>query len=80
MFETIDIKSNDTESTLLKDNKCGLAAQLQSLILSQRRSLQNLSVLVIVNFLAAGLGFIVALLCAHSLLILLNCLVRGKNS
>jgi O-antigen/teichoic acid export membrane protein len=56
--ELIEEKGIDVESFLQNDQAEGLVAQLHSLLASQSRNLQNLSALVVFNFLAAGLFFV----------------------
>jgi len=54
-------------SDLPKEKKKNLVAQFRSLILSQKRNLQNLSVLVFINYLIAGLGFFTKVKIANTL-------------
>ncbi len=56
--ETIREKGVDAKSLLQSNRTEGFIARLRTLLGSQRQNLQNLSVLVVFNFLAAGLFFI----------------------
>ncbi len=56
--ETIREKGIDAKSLLQSNGTEGLISRLRSLLFSQRRNLENLSALVLFNFLAAGLFFI----------------------
>lgn len=56
--ETIREKGIDAESLLQSNQTEGLIPRLYSLLASQSRNLQNLSALVVFNFLAAGLFFV----------------------
>lgn len=51
-------KELDVVSVLQNNQTEGLKSRLRSLIAFQRRNLQNLSALVVFNFLAAGLFFL----------------------
>jgi len=56
--ELIEEKEIAVESVLQNEKALQLISRLRSLLLSQRRNLQNLSALVVFNFLAAGLFFV----------------------
>jgi len=56
--ELIEEKGIDVEPLLQNDQTEGLISRLYSLLASQSRNLQNLSALVLFNFLAAGLFFV----------------------
>lgn len=56
--ETIREKGIDAETLLQGKQTEGLICRLRCLLASQRRNLQNLSALVVFNFIAAGLFFV----------------------
>ncbi|MBA7478038.1 hypothetical protein ES707_13453 [subsurface metagenome] len=56
--ETVAESGIDAETLLQSNRTEGLIGRLRSLLVSQRRNLQNLSALVVFNFLAAGLFFV----------------------
>jgi len=66
-YETIEEKGIDVESLLQNNQTNDLTSRLSSLIASQRRNLQNLSILVAVNFITAGIGFITTVKIANTL-------------
>ena len=61
------LKEIDVVSVPQNNQTNGLTSRLSSLIASQRRNLQNLSVLVFVNFLTAGIGFITSVKIANTI-------------
>ena len=65
--ETIREKGIDAKSLLQSNGTEGFIGRLRSLLASQRRNFQNLSVLVFISLTVAGLGFITKVKIANTL-------------
>ncbi len=65
--ETIEEKQIDAETLLQSNRTKGFMQRFHSLLASQRRNLQNLSALVFVNFLTAGIGFFTTVKIANTI-------------